>query len=142
MLEQAKTILTKDFIKIKVLGIGGGGNNAVSQMINTDVYGAEYILINTERQILDRANTSAIKTLQIGKEVAKGLGAGANPDVGEKSAVESADEIDRILDGADLVFLTAGMRRWNWNWSYTCNCSKSKEKGNTYSWNSYNTIYI
>ena len=142
MLEQTKTIFTKDFIKIKVLGIGGGGNNAVNQMTNTNIYGAEYILINTEKGVLDRANTNEVKTLQIGKEVSKGLGAGANPDIGEKSAVESTDEIDKILEGADLVFLTAGMRRWNWYRSYTYNCIKSKAKRNSHSRNRNYSIYI
>ena len=96
-------------IKIKVLGIGGGGNNAVNQMIDSDIEGAEYYLLNTETEILSRADTTKCKVLQIGKEVAHGIGAGANPDVGEKAARESIDDIDKILDDADLVFLTAGM---------------------------------
>lgn len=100
---------TKDAIRIKVLGIGGGGNNAVNQMINSNIKGAEYILINTEKGILDRANTNDFKTLQIGKEIAKGLGAGSNPEIGEKAAIESLEEIDKILEDTDLVFLTAGM---------------------------------
>lgn len=109
MLEQIQPKITKDLIRIKVLGIGGGGNNAVNQMIKSNIDGAEYILINTERQILDKANTNGCKTLQIGKEIAQGMGAGANPEVGEKAARESIDDIDKILDGTDLVFLTAGM---------------------------------
>ena len=100
---------TKDLIKIKVIGVGGGGNNAVNQMIVSDVDGVEYILVNTEKGILERANTNGCKTLQIGKEVAQGLGAGANPEVGEKAAKESIDDIDKILSGTDLLFLTAGM---------------------------------
>ena len=99
----------KDLIKIKVIGVGGGGNNAVNQMIVSDVDGVEYILVNTEKGILERANTNGCKTLQIGKEVAQGLGAGANPEVGEKAAKESIDDIDKILSGTDLLFLTAGM---------------------------------
>ena len=100
---------TKDLIKIKVIGVGGGGNNAVNQMIVSDVDGVEYILVNTEKGILERANTNGCKTLQIGKEIAQGLGAGANPEVGEKAAKESIDDIDKILNGTDLLFLTAGM---------------------------------
>ncbi len=100
---------TKDLIKIKVIGVGGGGNNAVNQMIVSDVDGVEYILVNTEKGILERANTNGCKTLQIGKEIAQGLGAGANPEVGEKAAKESIDDIDKILDGTDLLFVTAGM---------------------------------
>ena len=109
MIDQMQPKRTKDLIKIKVLGIGGGGNNAVNQMIKTDVDGAEYILINTEKGILDRANTNGSATLKIGKEVAQGLGAGANPEVGEKAARESIQEIDKILEDTDLLFVTAGM---------------------------------
>ena len=97
MIDQMQPIKTKDLIKIKVLGIGGGGNNAVNQMIKSDVDGAEYILINTEKGILDRANTNGCTTLQIGREVTRGLGAGANPEVGEKAARESLEEIDKLL---------------------------------------------
>ncbi len=97
VLEQIQPKITKDLIRIKVLGIGGGGNNAVNQMIKSNIDGAEYILINTERQILDKANTNGCKTLQIGKEIAQGMGAGANPEVGEKAARESIDDIDKIL---------------------------------------------
>ena len=109
MLEQNLQKDAKDLIKIKVLGIGGGGNNAVNQMINSHIEGADYYLINTEKGILERANTNGGKTLQIGREVAQGLGAGANPEVGEKAARESIEEINKILDGCDLVVLTAGM---------------------------------
>lgn len=109
MFEQNLQKDAKDLIKIKVLGIGGGGNNAVNQMINSHIEGADYYLINTEKGILERANTNGCKTLQIGREVAQGLGAGANPEVGEKAARESIEEINKILDGCDLVFLTAGM---------------------------------
>lgn len=109
MLNQKQPNRTKDIIKIKVLGIGGGGNNAVNQMIKSDVDGVEYILINTEKGILDRASSNGCKVLQIGKETTKGLGAGANPEVGEMAAKESIEEIDKILEGTDLLFLTAGM---------------------------------
>ena len=109
MLEKIQQKNTKDLIKIKVLGIGGGGNNAVNQMIKSKIHGAEYVLINTERQILENINTNGCEILQIGKEVAQGLGAGANPEIGEKAARESIGEIEKILEDTDLVFLTAGM---------------------------------
>lgn len=109
MLDRMQQQKTKDRIKIKVLGIGGGGNNAVNQMINSNIEGAEYILINTETQILSKANTNGCEILQIGKEATAGLGAGANPEVGEKAAIESTSEIEKILEDTDLVFLTAGM---------------------------------
>lgn len=109
MLDRMQQQKTKDRIRIKVLGIGGGGNNAVNQMINSNIEGAEYILINTETQILSKANTNGCEILQIGKEVTAGLGAGANPEVGEKAAIESTAEIEKLLEDTDLVFLTAGM---------------------------------
>ncbi len=109
MIDYEQTKRTKDLIKIKVIGVGGGGNNAVNQMIVSDVDEVEYILVNTEKGILERANTNGCKTLQIGKEIARGLGAGANPEVGERAARESIDDINKILDGTDLLFLTAGM---------------------------------
>lgn len=109
MIEQVQPKRTRNLIKIKVVGVGGGGNNAVNQMIKSDIDGAEYYLINTEKGILDRANANGCKTLQIGKEIAGGLGAGANPEIGEKAAKESIEEINKILDDTDLLFLTAGM---------------------------------
>ena len=109
MIDQMQPIKTKDLIKIKVLGIGGGGNNAVNQMINSKIEGAEYVLINTEKNVLERANANGCKTLQIGKEVTRGLGAGADPEVGERAAKESIEEIDKILEDTDLLFVTAGM---------------------------------
>ena len=120
---------TKDLIKIKVIGVGGGGNNAVNQMILSDVDGVEYILVNTEKGILERANTNGCKTLQIGKEIAQGLGAGANPEVGEKAAKESIDDIDRILDGTDLLFVTAGMGGGTGTGAIPVIAEEAKKKG-------------
>ena len=94
-------------IKIKVIGIGGGGNNAVNRIVTDNVKDIETYIINTETKILKRANTKNI--LQIGKETTKGLGAGANPEIGEKSALENKEEIKQILKDTDLIFLTAGM---------------------------------
>ncbi len=96
-----------DFAKIKVVGVGGGGNNAVNRMIQAGVRGVEFYTVNTDRQALK--NSLADNKVQIGEKVTKGLGAGANPEVGEQSAEESRDEIREILDGADMVFITAGM---------------------------------
>lgn len=96
-----------DFAKIKVVGVGGGGNNAVNRMINAGVKGVEYIAFNTDRQAL-KASLAQDK-IQLGEKVTKGLGAGANPDVGEQSAEESRDEIREALQGSDMVFITAGM---------------------------------
>ena len=109
LFEQGESKLTKDTIKIKVIGIGGGGNNAVGQMLTNPIAGVDYYIVNTEKGVIDRSKRLGINAIQIGPTVTSGLGAGANPEVGESSAKESLTEIDKILDGADLVFLTAGM---------------------------------
>lgn len=109
MIDQIQPNKTKDLVRIKVMGIGGGGNNAVNQMMKSDIGGAEYILINTEKGILDRADTSKCKTLQIGDNLTGGLGAGSNPEIGERAARESIEEIDKLLEDTDLLFITAGM---------------------------------
>lgn len=92
---------------IKVIGVGGGGNNAVNVMIGAGVKGVEYIAVNTDKQALD--SSKAEYKLQIGEKLTKGLGAGANPEKGKKAAEESADEIAKAIEGADMVFVTAGM---------------------------------
>lgn len=97
----------KDMLKIKVIGIGGAGNNAVNRMIEDDVKGVTFYLLNTETGTLKRAKTN--NTLQIGVQTTRGLGAGANENVGERAALENREEIRQILQGADLVFITAGM---------------------------------
>lgn len=96
-----------EFAKIKVAGVGGGGNNAVNRMISAGVKGVEFIAFNTDRQALK--NSLADTKIQLGEKITKGLGAGANPDVGEESAEESRDEIREALQGADMIFITAGM---------------------------------
>ena len=92
---------------IKVIGIGGGGGNAVNRMIENDVQGVEFVAINTDAQVLrlSKADTR----LQIGKMLTRGLGAGADPDIGRRAAVESEDEIRELLSDTDMVFITAGM---------------------------------
>jgi len=109
LFEQEESKLTKDTIKIKVIGVGGGSNNAVGQMLTSPIEGIEYYIVNTEKGIIDRSKNLGINAIQIGPTVTSGLGAGANPEIGESAAKESLSEIDKILDGADLVFLTAGM---------------------------------
>lgn len=96
-----------EFAKIKVAGVGGGGNNAVNRMINAGVKGVEFLAFNTDRQALK--NSLADTKIQIGEKITRGLGAGANPDIGEQSAEESIDEIRESLQGADMIFITAGM---------------------------------
>jgi len=97
----------EQFAQIRVIGVGGGGNNAVNRMITAGLRGVEFIAINTDKQalFLSKANTK----IQIGDKLTKGLGAGANPEIGEKAANESRDEIAQAIKGADMVFVTAGM---------------------------------
>lgn len=92
---------------IKVVGVGGGGNNAVNRMITTNVRGVEFISINTDKQAL--INSSATTKIVIGEKITKGHGAGANPDIGKRAAEESIEEIKKVLSGADMVFITLGM---------------------------------
>ena len=92
---------------IKVIGVGGGGNNAVNRMIDAGVSGVEFIAVNCDKQCL--MLSKAEKRIQIGEKLTKGLGAGANPEIGEKAAEESRDQILEALKGADMVFVTAGM---------------------------------
>lgn len=95
------------FAKIKVIGVGGGGNNAVNRMISSGVKGIEFIAANTDRQAL---KTSLAQTkLQLGEKLTKGLGAGGNPEVGGLAAEESIEEIKSALQGSDMVFIAAGM---------------------------------
>ncbi|MCZ8511239.1 cell division protein FtsZ [Paenibacillus filicis] len=93
--------------KIKVIGVGGGGSNAVNRMIDNGVQGVEFITVNTDAQALHHAKSEM--KLQIGDKLTRGLGAGANPDVGKKAAEESRELITNALKGSDMVFVTAGM---------------------------------
>ena len=98
---------TESAAKIIVIGVGGGGNNAVSRMVEDTIVGVEFIGINTDKQDLLRCK--APTTIQIGEKVTKGLGAGAKPEVGQQAAEESAEEIRQAIQGADMVFVTCGM---------------------------------
>ena len=92
---------------IKVIGVGGGGGNAVSHMVNTGIEGVDFVCANTDAQAL---NTARVKTaLQIGCNITKGLGAGADPDIGRQAAMEDRDRIVEVIEGADMLFITAGM---------------------------------
>src|SRR6202161_2223046 len=93
--------------KIKVIGVGGGGCNAVNRMIRAKVEGVEFIAANTDLQAL-KLSQAPVK-LQIGGKLTKGLGAGANPEVGRKAALEDTDKIIEALEGSDMIFLTTGL---------------------------------
>lgn len=92
---------------IKVIGVGGAGNNAVNRMIEAGIRNVEFIAVNTDRQTLNESKASS--KIQIGEKLTRGLGAGANPDIGSQAAEESRAEIAEVLKGADMVFVTAGM---------------------------------
>ena len=92
---------------LKVIGVGGGGGNAVNRMIDADIQDVEYIAVNTDCQVLSLSKAEI--RIQSGRQITKGLGAGANPDVGRQAAEESEEEIREAIKGADLVFITTGM---------------------------------
>lgn len=94
-------------VNIKVIGVGGGGNNAVNRMINSNVRGVDFVAINTDKQALLHSN--ATHKIPIGEKITKGHGAGSNPDIGQRAAEESIDEIKNAISGADMVFVTTGM---------------------------------
>ncbi|RZP26870.1 cell division protein FtsZ, partial [bacterium] len=93
--------------RIKVIGVGGGGSNAVNRMVASGLSGVEFIVANTDAQAL--STNSAPRRLQIGEKLTKGLGAGADPAIGRQAALEDTEEIISALDGADMVFVTTGL---------------------------------
>ena len=99
--------LYRSGVNIKVIGVGGGGNNAVNRMISANISGVEFIAVNTDAQVLD--SSFATKKLVLGNRVTRGFGAGANPEVGRRAAEESVDDIKELLLGTDMLFVTAGM---------------------------------
>lgn len=104
---EIKTNEAESSAKIIVVGVGGAGNNAVNRMVDEKIGGVEFVGINTDKQALQLCK--APTPLQIGEKLTKGLGAGAQPEIGEKAAEESADDIQKVIQGADMVFVTCGM---------------------------------
>ena len=105
--KQAEERGSEAFARIKVIGVGGGGTNAVNRMIDEGIQGVDFIAVNTDAQALVLAK-APIK-VRLGEKLTRGLGAGGDPEVGRKSAEESADELYNVLKGSDIVFVTAGM---------------------------------
>ena len=95
--------------KIKVVGIGGAGGNAINNMIASNLHGVEFIAINTDLQVLDTSLASV--KIQVGKELTRGLGAGSNPEIGRQAAIEDRAAIMECLDGCDMVFIRRRLRR-------------------------------
>ncbi|MCB0115954.1 MAG: cell division protein FtsZ, partial [Caldilineaceae bacterium] len=103
----AQSQFVDNFAQIKVIGVGGAGQNAVNRMIEAGIQGVEFISVNTDSQALMLSN--APQRLRIGDKLTRGLGSGGNPEVGLRAAEESREEIEQVIDGADMVFVTAGM---------------------------------
>ena len=97
----------EQFAQIKVIGVGGGGNNAINRMIEDGLKGVEFVSVNTDKQALFLSKASM--KIQIGEKLTRGLGAGSDPEVGGKAAEESREEIAEAIKGSDMVFVTAGM---------------------------------
>ncbi|NCA78560.1 MAG: cell division protein FtsZ, partial [Alphaproteobacteria bacterium] len=93
--------------RLMVIGIGGGGCNAVNRMIETGMRGVQLVAVNTDRQALN--GSKAEVKIQIGEKLTRGLGAGANPEIGQKAAEESIEDLKKIMENSDMVFITAGM---------------------------------
>ena len=107
MMEYEEVTMVDGTATIKVVGVGGAGNNAVNRMIEAGIKGVDFVAVNTDRQALQKSKAGT--KIQIGEKITRGLGAGANPDIGAQSAEENKSEIAEVLRGADMVFVTAGM---------------------------------
>ena len=105
--DQSQEILPSQNAKIEVIGVGGGGSNAVNRMINSDLEGVSFRVLNTDAQAL--LQSAAERRVQLGQNLTRGLGAGGNPSIGQKAAEESREELQQALEGSDLVFIAAGM---------------------------------
>ena len=101
---------TEGKAKIRVVGVGGAGNNAVNRMIDAGIMSAEYIVVNTDAQTLALSKTQ--NRIQIGAQLTKGLGAGADPEIGRAAAEENESELAAAIEGTDLLFITTGMAQW------------------------------
>jgi len=97
----------ESYAQIRVVGVGGGGTNAVNRMIAEGLQGVDFVAVNTDAQVL--MLSKAPKRVRIGDKLTRGLGAGGNPDIGERAAEESADDLYEVLRGSDMVFITSGM---------------------------------
>src|SRR3990170_2663612 len=106
-IEMQAPVQPESYAQIRVVGVGGGGTNAVNRMIAENLQGVEFIAVNTDAQAL--MLSKAVRRVRIGEKLTRGLGAGGNPDIGEKAADESADELYEVLRGSDMVFITSGM---------------------------------
>lgn len=118
----------ENIVQIKVIGVGGGGGNAIDRMVTSGVKCVEFISVNTDRQALIRSQAS--QKIQIGEKITHGKGAGSKPDIGQKAADESREAIAAAIRGSDMVFITAGMGRRYWHWSGAGGSGNRKRYGN------------
>ena len=126
--------------QIKVIGVGGGGSNAVNRMIENGLQGVEFIAVNTDAQALKLSKAEA--KLQLGGKLTRGLGAGANPEIGKKAAEESREQLEEVLKGADMVFITAGMGGGTGTGAAPVIAEIAKDLRCVNSWCCHKTIYI
>ena len=125
---------------IKVIGVGGAGNNAINRMVEAGIKGVEFIAVNTDRQALQLSKANS--RIQIGEKLTRGLGAGANPEIGTQAAEESKAEIAEALRGADMVFVTAGMGGGTGTGAAPVVAAAAKELRNFNNRCCYKTIYF
>lgn len=126
---------------IKVIGVGGGGSNAINHMFKQGIKGVDFIVCNTDSQALQ--NSAVPNKIQLGVNLTEGLGAGANPDVGQQSAIESIAEIEKMLErGTKMVFITAGMGGGTGTGVASGNCAIGKRKRDFDSWYRNNSVSV
>ena len=121
---EIKTTDADSTAKIIVIGVGGAGNNAVNRMIDEAIGGVEFVGVNTDKQALMLCKAPTL--IQIGEKLTKGLGAGAQPEIGQKAAEESAEELSEVVKGADMIFVTCGM---DGNRSRSSSCADCQRSG-------------
>lgn len=124
--------------KIIVIGVGGGGNNAVNRMIDEGIMGVEFVCVNTDKQHL--SNCKAGNCIQIGEKLTKGLGAGADPEVGKAAAEENREELTELVKGADMVFVTCGMGGGTGTGAAPGHCRHCQGNGHSDGWYCDQTI--
>ena len=131
---------SSNYASIKVVGVGGAGTNAVNRMVDSGLRGVEFIAVNTDKQALQLSK--ATNKVQIGEKLTKGLGAGANPDVGKRAAEESREELAEIMKGADLVFVTCGMGGGTGTGAAPIIAEIARDHGHPHHWRGVEAVHV